>query len=144
MKKLFFLAAIVAALMTTTSASAQGGNGGGDPQQFRQRMIERTKPQLVEKTKITDEQASKVLDIYFETLAKRREIRMDNSLSDDDKAKKVAAIDEELAKKYKAIPLTDEQVKAVQSYFEEMRKNMPNRRINGQGNGNNSGNGNRK
>lgn len=135
MKKLFFLAALFAAVFTTTSAMAQppGGGPGGDPQQFRQRMIERTKPQLIEKTKLSDAEADKVLDIYFGTMQQRRELRMDNSLSEDDKKKKTDAINEETNKKYKAIPLTDEKVKAVNDFFEEMRKN----RMNGgpQGNG---------
>jgi hypothetical protein len=130
MKKIFLIAALFTSLFAATSASAQGGPTG-DPQQFRQRMIERIKPQLIEKTKISDEQANKVLDINFESQGRRREIRMDNSLSEDDKTKKMAAIDEELAKKYKAIPLSDEQVKSVQGFFEEMRRNNQGRRQNG-------------
>ena len=125
MKKQFLLLALVAALFATTSAIAQGGPGG-DPQQFRQRMIERTKPQLIEKAKLTDGEADKVLDIYFGTMQQRRELRMDNSLSEDDRKKKMDAINDETSKKYKAIPLTDEKVKAVNDYFEEMRKNRMN------------------
>ena len=134
MKKLFFLAALFTALIATTSASAQGGPGG-DPQQYRQRMVERVKPMLVEKTKISDAEADKVLDVYFGTMQQRREIRMDNSMSEDDKKKKIEALDQDAAKKYKAIPLTDEQVKSVTAFFDDMRKNMQNRR-NGQGGGN--------
>lgn len=134
MKKLFFLAALFTALVATTSASAQGGPGG-DPQQFRQRMVERVKPMLVEKTKLTDAEADKVLDIYFGTMLQRREIRMDNNLSEEDKKKKTDALNEETSKKYKAIPLTEEKAKAVNEFFEDMRKNMGNRR-NGQGGGN--------
>lgn len=129
MKKLFLLAALFTALLST-DVSAQGGQGG-DPAAMRQRMKERFKPQLVEKTKITDEQADKVLDIYMETQRQRRDIRMDQNLSDEDKTKKNAALDEETAKKYKAIPLKEEEVKAVTSFFEEMRKNMPQRREGG-------------
>lgn len=90
-------------------------------------MIERVKPQLLEKTKISEAEADKVLDINFSSMQQRREIRMDNSLSEDDKKKKIAAIEEDMAKKYKAIPLKDEQVKAVTDFFAEMRKNMQNR-----------------
>lgn len=127
MKKRFLLALLMATLFATTSVSAQGGPGG-DPQQFRQRMIERVKPQLLEKTKISDAEADKVLDIYLAAQPQRREIRMDQAMSDEDKAKKMAAIDEDATKKYKAIPLKDEQVKAVNEFFEDMRKNMQNRR----------------
>lgn len=133
MKKLLLLATLFAAL-ATTSVSAQGGPGG-DPAAMRQRMREMVKPQLVEKTKLTSEQADKVLDINMDAQRQRREVRMDNNLSDEDKAKKNAAIEEETAKKYKAIPLTDDQVKAVNSFFDEWRKNMQNRPRNG-GNGN--------
>src|SRR5690348_11181747 len=100
MKRLFLVAALFTALFATTSASAQGGPGG-DPQQFRQRMIERIKPQLVEKTKLSDADADKVLDIYLASMQQRREIRMDNSSSEDDKAKKMKALDDENTKKYK-------------------------------------------
>lgn len=123
MKKLIVLAALFTALLSTTTAIAQGGPGG-DPAQMRQRMIERVKPQLLEKTKISDTEADKVLDIYLAAQPQRREIRMDNAMSDEEKAKKMAAIDEESAKKYKAIPLKDEQVKAVGDFFDDMRKNM--------------------
>ncbi|MBB1287241.1 hypothetical protein HRH25_22885 [Flavisolibacter sp. BT320] len=128
MKKLIVLAVFCASLFVANTASAQGG---GDPQQMRQRMIERVKPQLVEKTKISDAEAEKVLDIYMATQPQRREIRMDQSMSDEDKAKKMAAIEEEAGKKYKAIPLTDEKVKAVNEFFEDLRKNMQNRRNGG-------------
>jgi hypothetical protein len=128
MKKLIVLAVFCASLFVANTASAQGG---GDPQQMRQRMIERVKPQLVEKTKISDAEAEKVLDIYMATQPQRREIRMDQSMSDEDKTKKMAAIEEEAGKKYKAIPLTDEKVKAVNEFFEDLRKNMQNRRNGG-------------
>lgn len=125
MKKLLLLAGLFTVLFTT-SASAQGGQGG-DPAAMKQRMKERVKPQLLEKTKITDEQADKVLDIYMDAQPQRREVRMDQSLSDDDKAKKMAAIDADMTKKYKAIPLKDDEVKSVTTFFEEMRKNNPQR-----------------
>lgn len=129
MKKLIVLASLFVVLFTTT-ASAQGGPGG-DPAVMKQRMIERVKPQLIEKTKITDEQANKVLDIYFEAQQQRRALRTDAGMSDDDKTKKTAAIQEDTNKKYKAIPLTDDQVKSVNAFFDDMRKNMQQRKPDG-------------
>ena len=126
MKRLFLIVAILTATLSASSLFAQG-----DPAQMRQRMAERMKPQLVEKAKITDAEADKVLDIYVSSMQQRREIRMDESTSPEDKEKKMAALDEEAAKKYKAIPLKDEQVKAISEYFTEMRKNMQNRRQGG-------------
>lgn len=131
MKKFLLFAAFVAALFT---ASAQGGPGG-DPATMRQRMKERVKPQLIEKTGLSDAEAEKVLDINFEAQRMRRELRMDNSVSEEDRTKKATAIDEEMKKKYKDIPLTDEQMKSVNAFFEEMNKNRPQRRE-GSGNGN--------
>ncbi len=125
MKKLLLLASLFTILFTA-SASAQGGQGGGDPAAMKQRMIERVKPQLLEKTKITDDQANKVLDIYMEAQPQRREVRMDQAMSEEDKSKKMAVIDADVTKKYKAIPLTDDQVKSVNTFFEDMRKNRPN------------------
>ncbi len=129
MKKLFLLATLFAALFTT-SVSAQGGPGG-DPAAMKQRMKERVKPQLLEKTKITDEQADKVIEINYDAQRQRREIRTDAAMSEEDKGKKMTAIDEETTKKYKAIPLKEEEVKAVNDFFEEMRKNAPQRRQGG-------------
>jgi Spy/CpxP family protein refolding chaperone len=126
MKKILLLAVLFTALVSGT-VSAQGGGPGGDPAVMKARMKERVKPQLLEKTKLTDEQAEKVLDINFDASRQRRELRNDTNLTDDDRKKKTAAIEEETTKKYKAIPLTDEQVKSVNDFFEEMRKNMPQR-----------------
>jgi Spy/CpxP family protein refolding chaperone len=129
MKKILLLAVLFTALASVT-VSAQGGPGS-DPAAFKQRMKERVKPQLIEKTKITDEQAEKVLDINFEAQSQRRELRTDSNLSDEDKKKKMITIEEETTKKYKAIPLKDDEVKAVSAFFEEMRKNAPQRREGG-------------
>ncbi|MGN6400106.1 MAG: hypothetical protein ACTHMD_06625 [Flavisolibacter sp.] len=134
MKKLFVLVAIFATLYTTNASAQQPG--GGDPAAMMQRMKDRIKPGLVEKTKLTDAQADKVIEVYFANQRKRREIRMDQSLSDDDKAKKNSEIEEAQNKDYKAIPLTDDQVKEVNAYFDEMRKQQMQRRQNGGGGGN--------
>lgn len=98
---------------------------------MHQRIAERIKPQIIEKTKLTDAEADKVLDIYMATMPQRRDIRMDNSLSEEDKAKKIATLNEETARKYKAIPLSDDKVKALGEFFDEMRKNNQNRRQGG-------------
>jgi hypothetical protein len=77
MKKLFLLLVLFATLYTT-KAVAQGG-GDRDPAAMMQRMKERIKPGLIEKTKITDAQADKVIEINFSNQRKRREIRMDQA-----------------------------------------------------------------
>ncbi|HEU4633562.1 MAG TPA: hypothetical protein VFS22_06240 [Flavisolibacter sp.] len=134
MRKLFLLLALFTTVCTM-EATAQGGNDR-DPAAMMQRMKERIKPALIEKTKITDAQADKVIEINFSNQRKRREVRMDQSLSDEDRTKKNNEIIEAQNKEYKAIPLTDDQVKDVNAFFEEYRKQQMERR-NGGGNGGN-------
>lgn len=121
MKKWIALAALTLAL-TTTEAQAQPG--GGDPAAMLARMKERVKPELVEKAKLTDAQADKVVEIQFESRQQMRGLR---ELSEDDRKKKMETIQADLDKKYKAIPLTDEQIKSVNAYYEEMRRNFQQR-----------------
>lgn len=132
MKKLLVLVAVFTTVLLST-ASAQGGNGNGnfDPAAAKARYLERTKPLLVEKTKLTAEQADKVLEINWESRSKMRGLR---DLSEDERNKKIADAQAESNKQYKAIPLTDEQIKAVNDFFEEQRRQ---RMQNGGGNGGN-------
>ena len=120
MKKLLLAFAVVAALYTTDAAA----QGGGDPAARAQQMKERMKPMLVEKVKLTGEQADKVLDINMEVRQKMRDFR---DLSPEDRKTKAAELDVDRDKKYKAIPLTDDQVKAVNEFFDEMRKQQQQR-----------------
>lgn len=134
MKKLLVLAALC---VTVYAVNAQPPQGGGDPAAMMARMKERIKPQLMEKAKLSDAEADKVIEINFDSRRQMRDIRMDQSLSDDDKKKKIDELRTGLDKKYKEIPLTDDQVKAVNDFYEEMRKNREQRsNWNGGGNGN--------
>jgi hypothetical protein len=99
-------------------------------------MKDRIKPSLIEKTKLTDAQADKVIEINFSNQRKRRDIRMDQTLTDEERTKKNAELQESQNAALKAIPLTDDQVKDVNSFFEEMRKEQMQRRQ-GSGNGGN-------
>ena len=109
--------------------------GGGDPEAMRARMKERIKPMLVQQAGVTDAEADKVVDVYFAAQMKSRGLRQDQSLSDDDRKAKMKEINDQREKDLKAIPLTDEKVKAVTTFYEEMRKNMQ-QRGGGQGGGN--------
>lgn len=106
-----------------------------DGEAMRQRMKERVKPQLMEAAKLSDAEAEKVLEINFEMQRQRRELRMDNNVSTEEKEKKTKAINEEMTKKLKAVPLTEEQVKAVELFWDTQRKNMQQRNRNGERNG---------
>ena len=128
MKKMILLAALIVAI---GSFQANAQQGGGDPAQ-REAMMKEMKAQLVEKAKITEEQADKVMEINRGNREKMRGFR---DLSEDERAKKLEEINAENTKKYKEIPLTDDQVKAVNEYFAERRKNMQKKSGNGGGNG---------
>jgi Spy/CpxP family protein refolding chaperone len=125
MKKFLFIIAFMTTL-GVMNASAQ--QGGGDPAAMLARMKERVKPQLIEKAKLTDVQADKVIEINFES---RQQLRGLKDLSEEDRKKKMDEVKAENNKKYKAIPLTDDQVKSVDEFFEEQRKSMQKQRSNG-------------
>lgn len=125
MKKFLFIIAFMTTL-GVMNASAQ--QGGGDPAAMLARMKERVKPQLIEKAKLTDVQADKVIEINFES---RQQLRGFKDLSEEDRKKKMDEVKAENNKKYKTIPLTDDQVKSVDEFFEEQRKNMQKQRSNG-------------
>jgi hypothetical protein len=122
MKKIFLLFFLFA-----LGFSASYAQQGGDPAAMMQRMKERLKPQLVEKAKLTEKEADKVIEINFEA---RQQLRGLRDLSEDDRKKKLDEVNADLTKKFKAVPLTDEQVKSVQAFFEELRQQMQQRRSN--------------
>jgi hypothetical protein len=132
MKKLLAVCAIVFAL--SAAAYAQPGGGGGNPEERAKRQKEMIRPLLVEKTKLTEDQANKVIDAYQKAQQETRAVRMNADLSDDDKKAKVKEINEARTTALKAIPLTEDQIKSVESFYEEMRKNMPQRGGGGGGN----------
>ena len=133
MRKLLVLVVFITA-MCVTKANAQTGTGG-DPAAMREQYIQKVKPQLVEKAKITEAEADKVLEINFRYRSKLRGLR---DLSEDDRKKMMEQIQAAQTKEYTAIPLTEVQVKAVNDFFEDQRKQ---RQQNGGGNTNNNGNG---
>lgn len=118
MKKLITLA-FFALICSITSVQAQGGGSQMDPAQMLEMMKQRIKPQLIEKTKLTDAQADKVLEIQIAMQGAQRGLR---DLSEEERATKMKEINTEREKKYKSIPLTDDQIKAVNDFYEEMRK----------------------
>jgi hypothetical protein len=128
MKKIFTILSMCA-FFSIQDAQAQQGQGGGDQAAMMQRMKERIKPQLVEKAKLTDAEADKVIEINFESRAAMRELRNQN-LTEDERRKKLDEIQAANNKKYKDIPLTDEKIKAVNDVYAEMRRNFQQRNNN--------------
>jgi Spy/CpxP family protein refolding chaperone len=129
MKKLILMLVLFTAV-ATINVQAQGGQGG-DPAAMLARMKERMKPQLIEKTKLTDAQADKVIEINFEARSQMRGMR---DLNEEDRKKKMDEVRAATDKKYKEMPLTDDQIKAVNDFYDEWRKNMQQQRNGGGGN----------
>ena len=123
MKKLFFLFALIMAAGFTQVNAQQG-----DPAAMQQRYKERVKPQLIEKAKLTEAEADKVVEINFNSRSKMRGFR---DLTEDERKKKMEEIQAEINKEYATIPLTEEKIKAVNEFFEEQRKQMQQRQNNG-------------
>jgi hypothetical protein len=125
MKKIIALLTIVGCI-AATNVMAQGGGGGQqmDPAQMLEMMKQRIKPQLMEKTKLSDSEADKVLEVQLWAQSQGRGLR---DLSDEERAAKQKETADERKKKLKAIPLTDDQIKAVDDFYEEMRRNRPQR-----------------
>jgi len=125
MKKIIALLTIVGCI-ATTSVMAQGGGGGQqmDPAQMLEMMKQRIKPQLMEKTKLSDTEADKVLEIQLWAQAQNRGLR---DLSEEERTAKRKETADERKKKLKAVPLTDDQIKAVDDFYEEMTRNRPQR-----------------
>lgn len=96
--------------------------GGMDPVAMKARMKERTKPELVASTKLSDEKADKVLDIYIDAQMEAGKLRRDQEMSEDDKKAKIKEINTARDKKLKEIPLTDEEFKSVATFYEELQK----------------------
>lgn len=123
MKKVFALMSVaLCCSVTTLLAQPPGGGQQMDPAAMLQRMKERVKPQMMEKTKLTDAQCDKVLEIQMWAQGEMRGLR---DLAEDQRAAKMKSVNDEKEKKWKAIPLSDEQIKALNDFYEEMRKNRP-------------------
>ena len=112
--------------IASTRVMAQGGGGGQqmDPAQMLEMMKQRIKPQLMEKTKLSDTEADKVLEIQLWAQAQNRGLR---DLSEEERTAKRKETADERKKKLKAVPLTDDQIKAVDDFYEEMTRNRPQR-----------------
>lgn len=117
MKKIFFLLTVVFAV-SLSQVSAQ--QGPPSPEQMIEMMKQRVKPGLIEKTKITDAQADKVIEAMVAAQGQMRGMR---DMTPEEREKKMKEVNDERTKKFKAIPLTDDQVKAVNQYLDEMRNN---------------------
>jgi hypothetical protein len=131
MKKMFAFLLGFTAIVFSLQAQPPGG---GNMDEMRAKMKERIKPMLITQTSISDVEADKVIEIYFQSQLETRKLRMNQSLSEEDKTKKAKAITEDAEKQLKAVPLTDEKIVLVNAFFEEVRKRQQKMRENRGGN----------
>lgn len=118
MKKFLFLTLILSGILSTTIYA----QGGVDQATMLQQMKDKFKPQMVEKTGLTEAQVDKVLEINLEIRMASKGLR---ELSEADRTAKLAEMKATKEKKYSEIPLTPEQIKSVYTFFEDMGKNAP-------------------
>jgi ABC-type transporter MlaC component len=124
MKKLIVCAAIFATVYSTSANAQQAGassQSNTTTQNNDAAMAERvrqTKATLVEKAKITEEQAEKIMQINIEARKSLGDIR---SLSEEDRKAKITAMEADRDKKYKEV-LSEEQFAAVKNAFADMKK----------------------
>lgn len=119
MKKIILAFAFFAAILSVP-AFAQDTESA---EVMLQKMKDRVKPELVKKAGITEVQAEKVIEVQFFIQTQRRQVRMDQSLDAEQKKARNAELDNARDKEYGGIPLTSEQIKAVNLYFANEQKN---------------------
>lgn len=126
MKKLFLLLAVCTALIANT-ASAQNGQNA-DPKEMLQRMTERIKPELMQKTKLTDAQATKAIEVQFQWQRNKRELRMQTDLSEEKRKTRNEEINNVRNEELLAMGLNKDQITSVIEFFEEQRKQQMEKR----------------
>jgi mannose-6-phosphate isomerase class I len=118
MRKFLFLTFIFGAI-ATTNVQAQPA----DPAAALERAKQEQKPGLIEKAGLTDAQAGKLIELNFEM---RMAMDAFRDLSGAERSAKVAELKAAKEKKIAAL-LTPEQIAAVNSYYQDRAKNMPQR-----------------
>ncbi|MBV9989106.1 MAG: hypothetical protein JO301_15615 [Chitinophagaceae bacterium] len=120
MKKFLLLTVVFCAVLSTTTYAQS--SGGSNQVSMLQQLKEKLKPQMVEKTGLTEAQVDRVIEINFEMRQAAAGLR---DLSEADRSKKIADLKAAKEKKFSEIPLTAEQIKAIYAFYEDMGKNMP-------------------
>ena len=114
MKRIILM--LVVALICT-AATAQNNEGRGGSEQMREMIRERMKKEL----KTTDAQTDSVLNIQQDYMRKSRAIRMNQTMTEDDKKKQMAELEEERSRQMKTV-LDEKQLKKVNEFYENRRR----------------------
>ena len=130
MKKYLFMSLILSAAIATTTyaqnASGPAASATSQPTKesdaaMLQQAKDRIKPQMMEKTGLTDAQADKVIELNFEMRQTMGTLR---DLNDADRSAKIAELKAAKEKKFTEF-LTAEQIQSVKAFYEGMGKNAP-------------------
>src|SRR6187431_3470714 len=115
MKKFLLLTLIFSAVISTATY-AQLAQQAPDPAVMLQQMKDKIRPQMVEKTGLTDALADKVIEINFEMRMAASKL---GDLSEGDRTAKIQELKAAKEKKFSEF-LTPEQIKAVKDFYENM------------------------
>ena len=127
MKKFLFLTLIFSAVISTATYAQpaqpaqqpQQAQQAPDPAVMLQQMKEKIKPQMVEKTGLTEAQADRVIEINFEMGMAASALK---DLSEADRSAKIQELKAARDKKLSEL-LTADQLKAVKEFYENWGKN---------------------
>ena len=127
MKKFLFLTLIFSAVISTATYAQpaqpaqqpQQAQQAPDPAVMLQQMKEKIKPQMVEKTGLTEAQADRVIEINFEMRMAASALK---DLSEADRSAKIQELKAARDKKLSEL-LTADQLKAVKEFYENWGKN---------------------
>ncbi len=120
MKKFLLLTLIFSAVISTAT-HAQLAQEAPDPAAMLQQMKDKIKPQMIEKTGLTDALADRVIEINFEMRMAASALR---DLSEADRSAKIQELKAAKEKKLSEL-LTADQLKAVKEFYENMGKSVP-------------------
>jgi hypothetical protein len=127
MKKNILCLIIALSLTATTFVFAQPPGNSDQRAQMQQMM----KQYLKDSLQLSDAMTDSVMAVRMEFHPKMREIFMNQSLSADEKESKIGDIRTQMEARYKAVGLTDDQVKKLVGKDQRMREQMHNRMNNG-------------
>src|SRR5689334_16771406 len=105
MKKVILCLMIVFSLTATKSVFAQGSGGGQMMQMMRQ--------YLKDTVKLSDALTDSVIAVHREYMPQMRQAFMDQSMSAADKESKMQNFRKEMSTRYKAMGITDDQIKMI-------------------------------
>ena len=117
MKKLLLMVALFTTVYVT-KADAQEQKQAGDPAAMMQRYKDKVKPLIIEKAKLTEAEAERVLTIHF---SYSERLRYFKDATEDEKKKQAEILSAAENKEFTAIPLTEEKITAVNAFFAEQK-----------------------